>query len=239
MIVDKNQIDLIGYSVTPVPVSELIWLNKDVHLSFYLKVHNDPLEYAAVVDIDFFTSNKKEIIEKETAKSFASIVLNGKDVLLHFKDFHINNTNVRNLFQYDNEWHRFDIKIFRDNLWCPNKRCKFEDCLHVEAKSLGDSYLSWNPKHIKNHIKVSISIDGSKEIYSNYMSGATHSIISFSNNNVNNTKDSILLNQITESSLANRPSISLKEINALYDEDEIEFVLKNYVTPTPTIDMNQ
>jgi hypothetical protein len=239
MIVDKNKIDLIGYNVMPVPISEFIWLDKDVHLSFYLKVHNDPLDYSAVVDIDFFTNNKTEIIEKETAKSYASIVLNGKDILLLFKDFHINNAQMRNLFQYDNEWHKFDIKISRENLWCPNKRCKFESCSHVEAKSLGDSYLSWNPKDIKKHRKVSISIDGSKEIYLNYMSEATHSIISFSNNTVNNTKDSTLLNQIIESSLANRPSISLKEINAVYDEDEIEFVLKNYITPPPTIDMNQ
>jgi hypothetical protein len=239
MIIDKNQIDLIGYNVNPVPTSELIWLYKDVHLSFYLKVHNNPLDYSAIVDIDFFTNNKTEIIEKETAKSFASIVLNGKDVLLHFKDFHINNALIRNLFQYDNEWHRFDIRVFRDNLWCPNKRCKFETCSHAEAKSLGDAYLAWNPKDTKKHRKVSISIDGSEEIYLNYMSDATNAIISFSNNNASKTKDNILLNQIYESSLTNRPSISIKEINALYHEDEITFVLKNHITPPITIDINQ
>ena len=234
MITNIDQIDLIGYSVRPVPMSEIIRLNKYVHLSFYLKVYDNPLKYSAIVDVDFFSSNKPEIVEKETAKSFASIVLKDKDILLFFKDFNYGHVFEHKLLRYDDEWHRFDIKIFKDNLWCPNKRCKFEHCIHPEARSLGDIYLSWDPKNIKTHKRVSISIDGSKEIYLNSMNSSSQfAVISFSNNTLDKIKDNILVNQIIESSLTNRPSISIKGINAVHDEDEITFVLKNHITPPP------
>ena len=239
MITNTDQINLSGYSVHPVPMSEILWLNKYVHVSFYLKVYDNPLKYSAIVDVDFFSSNKPEIAEKETAKSFVSIVLKNKDILLFFKDFEHNHVFEHKLLRYDDEWHRFDIKIFKDNLWCPNKRCKFETCAHPEAKSLGDIYLSWNPKDIKRHRRVSISIDGSKEIYLNSMdTNSQFAMISFSNNSLGKTKDIVLVNQIIESSLTNRPSISIKGINAVYDEDEITFVLKNHITPPPAIDIH-
>ena len=236
--IEEKVIDLIGYNVSPVPMSEFIWLDKDVHLSFYLKVLDNPLDYSAIVDIEFFNSNKAEIVEKENSKSFVSIVIEDKDIVLYFKEFNINYPFFRNLFRYDKEWHKFEIKIFRDNLWCPNKRCKFEHCAHTEAKSLGDAYLKWNPKDIKRHRRVSLSIDGSEEIYFNYMSHATNAIISFSNNNVDQTQNNMLVDKIVESALINRPSISLKNINAVYDEDEIKFVFKNHINPPTGIDIN-
>jgi|LauGreDrversion4_2_1035121.scaffolds.fasta_scaffold10359_13 hypothetical protein len=225
----KDTVDLLGYNINPVPISEVIWLNKNILLSFDLMIYEKALKHSAVVDIDFFTHYKDEVFEKEKARSFASVTANDKEILLSWNDFGIKSPYAVKLFDCDNNWHSFEIEIFRENLWCPNKKCKFEDCAHIDAESLGDDYLGWDHKGLKKHRRVSVSIDGLEKKYFNYMTEANNSVISFGNNNFNLTKDPNLHADIVKYNLTNKPSLSLRNIKASYGEDELAFTLKNNI----------
>ncbi len=227
---EEDVLSLFGYNIDPVPISEVLWLNKNIFLSFDLMVSAQPLNHAAILDIDFFTKGDDKVLEKEKAKSFASITINDKSILLSYNDFSIKSPYIFNLFDYDNKWHSFEIEIFRENLWCPNKKCKFEDCVHLDAEALDDDYLGWDNRGLKKHRRVSLSIDGSEKQYFNYMTDANNSVISFGNNNFNLTKDSKLYADIIKYNLANKPSLSLKNIKAVSGEDEVEFTLKNSIS---------
>lgn len=226
----EHAIDLLGYNLNEVPISEVIWLDKSILLSFDLMIHKSPLQYSAIVDIDFFTHDKDKAFEKEKGKSFASITINNKSILLSYNDFSIKSPYIFNLFDYDNKWHSFEIEIFRENLWCSNKKCKFEDCVHLDAEALDNDYLGWDNRGLKKHRRVSLSIDGSEKQYFNYMTDANNSVISFGNNNFNLTKDPKLYADIIKYNLTNKPSLSLKNIKAVSGEDVLEFTLKNNIS---------
>lgn len=225
----EKKFELIGYNINPVPLSEIIWLNKPLSLSFDLKVNDDPIENSAIVDIDFYTKSSGDTFEKERAKSFVSITVKGKYISLSYNDFKIKSPDFVNLIKYDNDWHKFDIAVFQENLWCPNKKCKFQDCHHVDAEVLSNEYLGWTNKGFKQHRRVSVSIDGSDNFYFNYMSNANNAVISFGNNNFNLTDDKDIYEKIINSKLISKSSVSLKNITAMSGEDEIEFSLKNSI----------
>ncbi len=225
----ENRFDLIGYNINSVPISEIIWLNKPLSLSFDLKINDDPAENSAIVDIDFYTKAYGENFEKEQAMSFASITIMKKYISLSYKDFGIKSPDSVNLVKYDNNWHKFEINVFQENLWCPNRKCKFQDCHHVDAEVLSNEYLGLGDRGFKQHRRVSVSIDGSENFYFNYISSANNAVISLGNNNFNLISDKNIYEKIINLAALSKPSISIKNIIAMSGEDSIEFNLKNKI----------
>jgi hypothetical protein len=227
MPLSNEDIYLLGYNIKDVPISEIIWLNKKSHLVFDVKIQDNPLPYAAVVDIDFFTDISDETFEKETSKSFASILIKNNSVSLSYNDFKLNAPRFFNLIDIDKEWHRFEITISRENLWCPNKKCEFEDCLHLNAELIDNDLIKWTDDKMQKHRVVRIEIDGSKIFYFNYLSGANNLMISFGNNNINAMKDTETHLKALEANSRGESSIIIKNVSAFSDNDEIDFNMVN------------
>ena len=227
MPIGNEDIYLLGYNIKDVPISEIIWFNKKSHLVFDVKIQDNPLPFAAVVDIDFFTDISDETFGKETAKSFASILIKDNSVSLSYNDFKLKAPRFLNLIDIDKEWHRFEITISRENLWCSNKKCEFEDCLHLNAELIDNDLIKWTDDKMKRHRVVCIKIDGSKIFYFNYLSGANNLMISFGNNSINAMKDAETHLKALKANSRGESSIIIKNVSAFSDNDEIDFNMVN------------
>lgn len=227
MTLGSEDIYLLGYSIKDVPISETIFLGKKSHLVFDVKIEDDPVPYAAILDIDFFTDNSDGAFAEESSKSFASILIKDDKVSLHHKDFKLNSPQFFKILDIDKEWHRFEITITRENLWCPNKKCQFEECYHLNSEVIDNDLIKWKDTQLKKHRSVCIKIDGSEVFYLNYLSGANYLIMSFGNNNLHGMSDIGVRLKAIEANSLGKSSIILKNVSAFNDNDEIKFNIGN------------
>lgn len=228
MLINNKELNLLGYNVEDVPISDIVWLNKEAKLSFDIKIKDSHLPYAAITDIDFFTdAMDNDLFEKEASKSFASVIIKNNTVCLSYNDFKLKKPKSFKLLDIDDQWHKFEITISRENLWCPNRKCQFEDCLHLDAELIEDDLIGWGKNTLKKHRRVSIKIDELNVFNFNYLTGAKHIITSFGNNNANLLKDPETHLMVLEAHSKRNSSMVLKNISLISDDDEIEFSMKN------------
>lgn len=229
MLINNEELHLLGYNVKGVPISDIVWLNKEVKLGFDIKIKDNPLHYAAITDIDFFTEIDNEVFEKEAARSFASVIIKDNTISLSYNDFKLK-PNFFKLLDIDDQWHKFEITISRENLWCPSKKCEFEDCLHLDAELIEDDLIRWQKNTLKRHRRVSIKIDELDVFNFNYLTGAKYIIISFGNNNINFLMDPETHLMVLESHSRGNSSMILRDVYLISDDDEIEFSMNNKIT---------
>lgn len=230
MLINNEELHLLGYNVKDVPISDIVWLNKEVKLGFDIKIKDRPLPYSAITDIDFFTEIDNEVFEKEASRSFASVIIKDNTISLSYNDFNLKTPKFFKLLDIDDQWHKFEITISRENLWCPSKKCEFEDCLHLDAELIEDDLIRWQKNTLKRHRRVSIKIDELDVFNFNYLTGAKYIIISFGNNNVNFLRDPETHLMVLESHSRGDSSMILRGISLISDDDEIEFSMKNKIT---------
>ena len=230
MPIDNNEIHLLGYNVKNVPISDVVWLNKEINLIFDLKIKDNPFPYSAITDIDFFTHIDNQAFEKESARSFASLIIKDSAICLSYNDFNLNQPEFFKILDIDDQWHKFEITISKENLWCPNKKCEFEDCLHLDAELIEDDLIGWKEGVLKRHRRVSIKIDQLNLFNFNYLTGAKYTVVSFGNNNINLIKDPHLNLMVLKSYLRGESSMILKNIYLTTDDDEVEFNMKSKIT---------
>jgi hypothetical protein len=230
MLMNNEELHLLGYNTKDIPMSDIVWLNKQVKLSFNVKIKDSPLPYAAITDIDFFTEIDNEVFQKEASRSFASVIIKDNIIWLSYNDFKLKKPKSFKLLDIDDQWHKFEITISRENLWCPNRKCQFEDCLHLSAELIEDDLIGWGKSTLKKHRRVSIKIDELNVFNFNYLTSAKHIIASFGNNTSNLLKDPETHFMVLEAHSKRESSMILKNISLISDEDEIEFSMKSQIT---------
>lgn len=224
--IKNEEINLLGYSLKPVIQSHILSLDGQVCIEFELKIKDNIVENPAIIDIDFFTSQDNDTFIKETAMSYASMVVIENNVCLLRKDFNRKFIKIFEIKESDDEWHNVKITINRENLWCPNKKCQFEDCSHDDAEILSDEYTEWSESRLKRHVRIGIEFDNLETIYINYMSGTENFKLSFGNNNMNSKNRSRIYNRLVSADKVGEYPVSIKNLHSKYKEEEIDLFLK-------------
>jgi len=236
---ESNEFFMLGYSEPNETIikNKINKFHKKIEIFFKFKLENDPINSAAILDIDFYSNGNKFLRAKHLGDgwirrtlSFGSITKFDNQIIFNYIDFGHGNSKPNNLIPVDNLWHKVHVIIKRDNMKCTNKICEFSDCSHEEALSIKDEEINWNEENTKIHKKIIIKIDDLDSKEFNYFTSNEITQISFGNNNLNKNISNLEKNEVYKKHYNREKTFCIKDIEIFVEKEKIN-LQKEFVSP--------
>lgn len=236
-----KEFSMLGYKETKETILRCFLedFHEKIEINFDLKLYEDALDNAGILDIDFYNKENKITRPRHLGSgfprgnnSFGSITYTKGEIVFNYIDFGHNSSKSYKLFDFDKNWHNINIIIERKNIKCNNKICEFSDCDHQDSSIINDEEINWNSENKKIHKTVNLSVDNSIFSTFYYFASSSKIEIYFGNNDVKSKKISkdYIDNNIYKKHYKKEKSFSIKNVNILVDGKECE-VEENFITP--------
>lgn len=236
---NPNEFFMLGYNQPNETIikNEINQFHKKIEIFFKFKLENNPLDNAAILDVDFYEGQNKHIRARHLGNgwirrtmSFGSITKFENEIVFNYIDFGHGSSKKHNIIPIDNLWHNVHVTIKRDNMKCLNKICEFSDCDHDKALSISDEEINWDDENKKIHKKIIIKIDDLEDKEFNYFTSNEMTEISFGNNNLNENISDSIKNEIHKKHYKREKTFSLKDVSIFIDGKEINLE-KKFISP--------
>lgn len=236
---ESNEFLMLGFNQPNETIikNEINDFHKKIQIFFKFKLEDNPLDNAAILDIDFYPNKNKYIRAKHLGNgwvrrnmSFGSITKFENEIIFNYIDYGHGNSKNNYLIPVDNLWHSVYVEIKRDNMKCLNKICEFSDCDHNGALSIVNEEIDWDEENKKIHKKIIIKIDDFESKEFNYFTSNQSIEISFGNNNVTKNVSDLTKNEIYKKHYKKEKTFCLRDVSIFVDEKEINLE-KHFFSP--------